>query len=104
MKRQIFLANFSIEAKKDSVQNMHRYVRMQEEALEKQVKLAKESEYLLKSFMKEELDSVRMLKEKHIKLDEEKIHIGDQLTEVRNSIIDEEYAIRKLKNEISVKY
>ena len=77
---------------------------MQEEALHKQIKLEKESEYLLKSFMKDEMESVRKLKEKHLKLEEEKIRINEQLSALRSSILDEEYSIRGLKNDIDVRY
>lgn len=104
MKRQIFLANYSIDAKKEGIENMHRYMKMQEEALHKQIKLEKESEYLLKSFMKENIDSVRQVKERHLKLEEEKLRISDQVSALKSSIIDEGYAIRGLKDDIHVKF
>lgn len=101
-KREIFLAKFSIEAKNAGIADMHRYLQKQQEALDRQAKIARESEYLLKSFMKEESEKLRQLKELHLKMDEEKIQMGEKLTELKNSILDDDLEINRLTNEIQV--
>ncbi len=102
MKREIFLSKLSMEEKRESISNMKKYLDRQEEELEKHVKLTEESKVVLKNFMQDEAKQLRLLKEKHLKMDETKQQLKEELGSVRNDIIDTDYELKRISGDIKV--
>ena len=102
MKREIFLANFNIIAKSESISNLKNYLKQQEDSLENQIKYSTETNVLYRAFMKEEAQKLRKLKEHHLRLDEQKVILAENVSSLKNSIIGMDYNIKRMGEEIQV--
>lgn len=102
MKREIFYSNYNMMVKSESLTQLQAYVKQQEDVMQREEKIAKQTKALLKDFMKQEAEKVRLLKEDHLRIEEAKIAAHDQLSHLKNIIVEEDYSINRVKDDIKV--
>jgi len=101
LKREISYSKLSIEMKKESMEKLKKYLSVQEEELQTQIELEKESRVLLHSYIKTLIADFSEVKGKQVKLEEQKNSLGEIITQTRAELTDADSELRRLNDEIN---